>query len=285
MTHSESAEEREKRLIVERANALPRFFGDRLLEGIGEPDRRLVNESTEQIALHALGYIQELAARVQACCANPHQSDGNELKVCDLVVNVARDATAGVHFLSRQFPTLFRQIAEQRAIFPCLFPAHAEDLTAVEEFILQELQLGKAFPLKLHPGRKTFSKRTPVNNLLFHYLRRIDSLKMEMLRIRLADPFTDGCLPPSEIEKLPDLSKRTAKRWLDVIWTLLLEDCPTPETNSLLASLGKRRSRTARASYGNDRAGYARSAIKEALGTYLARMLRESIPPTDKTPI
>ena len=55
-------------------DSLPRVFGDPLRLGIGEPDPRLENESTGHIAAYALGFLQELAARVRDYCEDPRQT-------------------------------------------------------------------------------------------------------------------------------------------------------------------------------------------------------------------
>jgi len=260
----------------------PRVFGDPLRLGIGEPDPRLTHESTGHIAAYALGYVQELAARVQRYCDDANETPNNQREACQLLINVASDMAAIIHLLAQKFPTPIREIAEKRANFPCLFPAHPNDRKAFEDFILTDLALGKLHPLRLRSARKTFSKTIFVNKLLLYYIAKIRLLRSELLRNRIADPFGVGSLPTLEIERLQDdipLTAKTAKPWLDVIWRLLLLDCPRPEKHNLLSPLGRRPSRTERASFvkGKTRktSSYVRAGIKEALGRYLVRKLRD----------
>lgn len=74
----ERAEEQGKRSYAKYAKALPRVFGDPLLQGIGTSDPRLTDESTGHIAAYALGYVQELAARVRNYCDDANQTSENK---------------------------------------------------------------------------------------------------------------------------------------------------------------------------------------------------------------
>lgn len=65
------ATERSKRLVAEHSNTLPRVFGDPGMTDIGTPDPRLSGESDGHIYAYALGYVQELAARVKSLCQDP----------------------------------------------------------------------------------------------------------------------------------------------------------------------------------------------------------------------
>ena len=277
----ERAEEQDKP-PTKYSKALPRVFGDPLLQGIGTPDPRLADESTGHIAAYALGYIQELAARVFNYCDDANHTNETKRGACQLFLNVASDTAAIVHLLAQKFPAPIREIAETRANFPCLFPAHPDDRKTFEDSILIDLALGKLHPLRLRSPRKTFSKTTPINNLLLYYISKIRLLRSEMLRSRIADPFGIGSLAISEIERLCDevpLTVKTAKRWLNVIWRLLLLDCPHPEKHNLLSALGQRPSRSERASFVKGKirktSSYVRGGIKDALGMYLVRMLRD----------
>src|SRR6266571_8378693 len=109
-------------------DSLPRVFGDPLRLGIGEPDPRLENESTGHIAANALGLLQELAARVRNYCEDAKQTSENKRDACQLLVNVGADAALNIHLLVQDFPSSFRQIAERSGKFPCLFPAHPDEI-------------------------------------------------------------------------------------------------------------------------------------------------------------
>src|SRR5215470_12303826 len=142
---------------------LPRVFGDPLRFGVGGPDPKLKNESTGHIAAHALGLLQELAARVRDYCEDPLQTEDAKRQACQLLINVTREGAADIHLLSRKFLSPFREVAQAAAVFPCLFPAHPDDIKALKDFMLDDLELGKLHPLKLRSPRKTFSKTTPIN--------------------------------------------------------------------------------------------------------------------------
>jgi hypothetical protein len=263
-------------------DSLPRVFGDPQRLAIGERDPRLENESTGDIAAYTLGFLQELAARVRDYCEDPLQTEDARREACQLLINVTREGAAAIHFLSRQFLSPFREVAQKATLLPCLFPAHPDDIKALKNFMLEDLGLGKLHPLKLRSARKTFSKRTDINALLLHYIRRIHEEAAVLLSRRINDPFGFASSPKEEVERLADevpLSAKTAPQWLELIWKLLLVDCPKPEENDLLSPLGSRRSRTDRAPFVKGKArkprGYVRSSIKEALGKYLVRMLRD----------
>ena len=296
----ESAKERCKRMLAKHSKTIPRILGNRLLEGIGNPDSRLADESPGHIAAYTLGYLQELAARVQEVCQDPREPLERKRDACQLLVNIARDAAADVHSLIQKFPEPFRAIAQSRPNFPCLFPAHPEDLRELKRLMLDDLGLGKLHPLRLRSSRKTFSKENYVNSLLLYYIAEIDRTRRGLLGWRLNDPWARAAIPRLEIEQLVDdipLSVPTAKRWIDIIWQLLLRDIPHPETHKGLRSLGSRLSRTGRAT-GTDLPGFLkrrkrkkafageasliRFAIKESLRKYLVRMLREQMKRSDK---
>jgi len=277
----ETAEQRGRRLLADHSKALQRIFGDPLLQGIGTANPRLADESTGLIAASALGYVQELAARVRNYCDDANCTNEKKREACQLFVNIASEAVAIIHLLAQEFPAPIREIAEQRANFPCMFPAHPDDRKALEDLILTDLALGKLHPLRLRSLRKTFSKITAINNLLLYYISKICLLRSEILRSRIADPLGVGSLAITEIERLCDevpLTVKTVKRWLNVIWRLLLLDCPHPEKHNLLSVLGRRPSRTERASVKDKRrktSSYVRAGIKDALGKSLVRMLRD----------
>jgi len=263
-------------------DSLPPVFGDPQRLGIGEADPKLENEAPGHIAAQTLGYLQELAARVLRCCEDRRETPERKRDACQLLVNIASEAAADIHLLAQNFPEPFRIIAENHSNFPCLFPAHPEDIRKLTSFILDDLELGKLHPLKLRSPLKTFSKKTDINELLLHYIRRIHAEADVLLSWRIGDPFGFASSPKEEVERLADevpLSAKTAHQWLELIWKLLLVDCPKPEENNLLSPLGRRRSRTERAPSvkGKKRktSRYVRAAIKEALGRYLVRMLRD----------
>ena len=76
----ENAKERCERMLAEHSKTLPRVFGDPLRQGIGKPDRRLADESPGHIAAYTLGFLQELAARVQQYCEDGFDSVRSEFE-------------------------------------------------------------------------------------------------------------------------------------------------------------------------------------------------------------
>jgi hypothetical protein len=288
----ETPQERCARILAKHSKTLPCIFGDPLRQGIGTPDSRLANESPGHIAAYTVGYQQELAARVKQLCEDPRETPERKREACQLLVNIATEAAADIHLLFQRFPEPFRAIAETRSNFPCLFPAHPEQRAALNQTVLEDLGLGKLHPLKLRSktGRKTFSMERYANKLLLHYLKEIRRIREELLSLRLNDPWASAAIPRLEIERLDEeipLSAANVKPWMDVIWQLLLEDLPQPESHDEIKRLGHhRRQHTITRRFtvkARTRAANIRDGIKHALGRYLVRMLRsEERSDTDK---
>jgi len=281
----ENAKERCERMLAKHSKTLPRVFGDPLQQGIGKPDSRLADESPGQIAAYTLGYLQELAARVQQCCEDQRETPERKREACQLLVNIASEAAADIHLLVQSFPEPFRAIAENRSNFPRLFPAHPEDIRNLKSFVLDDLELGKLHPLKLRSHQKTFSKQSYANGLLLHYLAEIRRMRTKLLSFRLNDPWASAAIPRSEIERLDDeisLSVSNAKPWMDIIWQLLLQDIPQPETHPRLRqfaerpSLRNKRMRRDGTVGKKTQAHNMRAEIKRKLGVYYKRMLNDS---------
>ncbi|HET6886834.1 MAG TPA: hypothetical protein VFH87_02815 [Candidatus Udaeobacter sp.] len=225
-----------KRSRKRRAKTLPRIYGDpfqKFFEEIGLPDSRVKNESAQNIALFALGYFQELAARVKQCCSDKKASDVEKVIASAVLVHTAIDATTLVNNLAREFDMPFRQVAEESNRFPCVFPAHRDSLRALQDLMWNHFNLGKRFPLKLRsaPGRKTFSQRTWVNRLLIRYIFKAYDKFTIPLVARLDFPNI------SEYEG-PPLTQENVKHYLNEIWQLLLRDIPEPEKHPRLRQLG-----------------------------------------------
>jgi len=241
---------------------LPRLYGNPLQEGIEEiglPAPDLEGESTYDVAYFALGYVQELAARVKQRCSDEKLTDLENRADCKLFVNLVSRVTKLVYYLALEFRMPFRKVAEERSYFPCLFPAHPETLRGMQKMLRDDLNLGKRDLLKVRParGRKTFSFETWVNEFLFHYICEV-SYRIELNRYESSE---------TDIERLySELpTPANARQWLDEILELLLIDIPEPEKHPRLRQLGKRPSK----------AHNVRSTIKAKLGTYLERMLND----------
>jgi hypothetical protein len=265
-------------------DSLPRVFGDPLRLGIGEPDPRLENESTDHIAAYALGFLQELAARVRDYCEDQRETPERKRDACQLLVHIASEAAADIHLLFQSFPEPFRAIAENRSNFPCLFPAHPDDIRKLKGIVLDDLALGKLHPLKIRPPeeRKTFLMETYANQILLHYIRKIREITTLLLSNRLAGLRDFESSPMLRIEQIQHevpLTTDTAKQWLAVIWELLLLDVPHPEKHRRLSQLGQRKSRKEKGSNAFGKVGAktqdanVRASIKEALGRQLKRLL------------
>jgi hypothetical protein len=283
----ETAEERVRRLLADYSKALPRVFGNPMLQGIGMPDPRLTDESTGHIAAYALGYVQELAARVHQHCSDEKLTSEEKQQASQLLVNIACQATALMNRLAGAFRLSFREIAEESASFPCLFPAHAGELRFLQKIMWNDFNLGKRHPLKLRParGRKTFSFETWVNQLLIHYIGKLNKVAWAMVEIRAAGRTAPNAETDIErvVLKVP-LTPENGKQWLDVIWQLLLIDMPSPEKHQRLRQLGGRPSRKARRLRRDGTIGEktqshnVRASIKEKLGVYLTRLLTNPAP-------
>src|SRR4030095_17123319 len=80
--------------------------------------------------------------------------------------------------LAKEFPEPFREIAEELPRFPCLFPAHADELRSLQKIIWDEFNLGKRHPLKLRaaPGRQTFSTKQWANRRLNDLIPHVHEL-------------------------------------------------------------------------------------------------------------
>jgi hypothetical protein len=172
------------------------------------------------------------------------------------LVDACVSINASLLGLAIEFQESFRKIAEELPGFPCVFPAHVDHRWFLEKFMLDKLNLGKRYALKLRaaPGRKTFSTKTWVNKFL------TDLIHMDEV------PFTP----------------ENPKQWLDAIWERLLLLFPNPETHPRLRQLVDRPSlRTKRmrrdGTVGEKTQGHnMRAAIKAKLGEYLKRMLQDS---------
>jgi hypothetical protein len=212
---------------------------------------------------------------------------------CEQLVKLAFLSTNNIYRLAREFPEPFRELAEEMPHFPCLFPAHADDLRDVKKIMWDEFNLGKHHALKLRaaPRRKTFSKKTPVNALLIRFIELVHEVAR---RENERDPGWEHISRLRHVARYVPLTPdpKNARQWLDVIWELLMIVIPEPEKHPQLRKLGEHPSRTERAHFGERKttrsikdavgknakhqtAGYVRAAIKEALGKYLVRMLRK----------
>src|SRR5882757_7720146 len=106
--------------------------------------------------------IEELAKQIHRCCSDKKWTSYQKRVACEELVKLAFLSTASIYRLAQEFPEPFREIAEELPNFPCLFPAHSDDLPSLQKTILDEFNLGRRHTLKLRAmlGRKTFSKKT-----------------------------------------------------------------------------------------------------------------------------
>jgi hypothetical protein len=225
-------------------------------------------------------YIEELARQIHRCCSDKKWTAYQKRVACEQIVELAIKSTVSMYRLAKEFPEPFREIAEERPEFPCLFPAHAEDLPSLKKIIWDELNLGKRFVLKLRgaPGRKTFSKKTWVNEFLLSLIELVHKLAREEHE---RDPGMDYESTFQEVAYHVPLTPENAKQWLDIIWKLLLYG-PPPETHPRLRqlverpSLRRKRMRRDGTVGEKTQAQNMRAAIKAKLGVYLKRMLNDS---------
>ena len=219
-------------------------------------------EDTRALSVRVRRNIYELEKQVHHCCCDKKRTSREKREACEQLVRLAAASTGSVSRLAEEFTAPFREIAERLPAFPCLFPAHVDDLRAVQKIMWDELNPGKHHELKLRaaPGRKTFSKETWVNQLLMPLI----------LKVR------------QEHNPGVPLTPENAKQWLDVIWKLLLTYDPNPETHPRLRQLVERPSLRTKRMRRNGTVGEKteahnyRASIKSKLRDYLKRMLNDS---------
>jgi hypothetical protein len=225
--------------------------------------------------------IEELARQIHCCCSDKKWTSYQKRVACEQLVKLASLATTNVHRLAREFPAPFREIAEELPWFPCLFPAHVEQLRYLQKIMWDEFNLGKRHPLKLRaaPGRKTFSTKTWANCLLNVLIPVVHKLAREEEE---RDPGEKYESTFRDVAYRVSLTPQNAKKWLDVMWKVLLVVIPNPETHPRLRQLVERPSlRTKRmrrdGTVGEKtQAHNMRADIKRKLGVYLRRMLNDS---------
>ena len=215
----------------------------------------------------ANAYIEQLVRQIHRCCSDKKWNSYQKRVACEQLVKLALLSTNSMYGLAKEFPEPFREIAEELPHFPCLFPAHADDLRSLRRLMWDHFNLGKRHELKLRaaPRRKTFSKKTWVNALL---IRLIELVHESARREDELDPGWDYGLDTFRAVAyyVPlTADPKNVKQWLAVIWELLLIGIPEPETHPRLRQLGGRPSK----------AHDVQAAIQERLGTYLERMLND----------
>jgi hypothetical protein len=226
-------------------------------------------------------FIEDLARQIHRCCSDKKWSSYQKRVACEQLVKLASLSTASIYRLAEEFPEPFREIAEELSHFPCLFPAHAEELGFLKKVMWDEFNVGKRHALKLRaaPRRKTFSKKTWINALL---LRLIEGVYELGRREDERDPGEKYGGIFQEVAKHVPLTPKNAKEWLEVIWELLLMITPNPETDQRLRqlverpSLRRKRMRRDGTVGEKTQAHNMRADIKRKLGVYLRRMLNDS---------
>ena len=231
--------------------------------------------------------IKELTSQIHRCCSDKKWTSYQKRVACEELVKLAVLSTASLNRLVGEFPEPFREIAEEMPYFPCLFPAHAEDLASLKKLMWDELKLGgrHAFKLRAAPGRKTFSKKTWVNALLVNL---IDLVHERAREEHERDPGWDDLNTHRNLVTLRHvacyvpLTPQNAKEWLEVLWEELLVEIPNPETHPRLRQLVERPSLRMKRMRRDGTVGEKtqahniRASIKAKLGEYLERMLNKS---------
>jgi len=225
--------------------------------------------------------IKELAGQIHRCCSDNKWTSYQKRVACEQLVRLAFLSTDSVNRLAKEFPQPFREIAEELSHFPCLFPAHAEDLPSLKKIIWDKFNLGKGHTFKLRGAsrRKTFSKNTWVNRLLLNLIGLVHELARQEHERDQHDKYESTL---RHVAFRVPLTAQNAKQWLDVIWALMLDGTPHPENEPRLRQLVQRPSlRTKRMRRDGTvgertQAHNMRAAIKAKLGLYLKRMLNDS---------
>ena len=252
---------------------------DPLIGGIRKPSPISSGFSTGEVFAKALGWQQELAARVREYQEKPDASFEERAEAANFLVNLAAEAAMSIQTLSRVFPDAFRAVASIRATFPINLPVLPEDRESIIHWLDETLCLGSQHELKLR-GRKTFSRKTFANKLILNYIGQIKARAIEVRRIRIQYPFefeNVELLPEEKLASGSPLSKATAKAWMEVIWTLLLADYPEPEGDARLRQLGIHEAEKTSNRHGTfspkTEAANIRAGIRDALLKYLYRLI------------
>jgi hypothetical protein len=66
--------------------------------------------------------IEELARQIHCCCSDKKWTNYQKRVACEQLVKLAFLSTASMYRLAKEFPEVFREIAEELPHFPCLFP-------------------------------------------------------------------------------------------------------------------------------------------------------------------
>jgi hypothetical protein len=272
---AESEDERRSRWIPQGIPVLIAEYPDS-----DEPEGK--SESLAALKGRASRDIEELAKQIRRCCSDKKWTSYQKRVACEQLVELAVRSTGKIFDLATEFLEPFREIAEESSHFPCLFPAHAEDLPSLKKIIWDELNLGKRFVLKLRgaPGRKTFSKKTWVNEFLLSLIGLVHKLAREEHERDLGGDYESNV---RYVAHHVPLTPQNARQWLDAIWELLLlNGVPPPETHPRLRqlverpSLRRKRMRRDGTVGEKTQAQNMRAAIKAKLGVYLKRMLNDS---------
>jgi hypothetical protein len=225
--------------------------------------------------------IEELASQIHRCFSDKKWTSYQKRVACEQLVELALLSTKSMYRLAKEFPEPFREIAEELPRFPCLFPAHADQLRSLQKIIWDEFNLGKRHPLKLRaaPGRKTFSTKTWANRLLTDLIQLVHELAREEDE---RDPGEKYGSTFRDVAYRVPLTPQNAKEWLDVMWKVLLMAIPNPETHPRLRQLVERPSLRRKRMRRDGTVGEKtqthnmRADIKRKLGVYFRRILNDS---------
>jgi len=226
--------------------------------------------------------IEELVKQIRCCCSGEKWTANQKRVACEQLVKLAFLSTQSIHHLAEEFPEPFREIAEELPEFPCLFPAHAEQLRSLQKIMWNQFNLGKRHTLKLRaaPGRKTFSPKTWANKLLLDLIQHVYAVGLD---VHERDPSEKYYVSTArEVALHVPLTPENAKRWFDAMWEVLLLEIPNPETHPRLHQLVERPSLRVKRMRRDGTVGEktqahnSRASIKAKLGEYFKRMLNNS---------
>ena len=77
--------------------------------------------------------IDELTKQIRRVCFDKKWTSYQKRVACEELVKLAFLSTESMYRLAKEFPEPFREIAEELSHFPCLFPAHAEELPSLQK--------------------------------------------------------------------------------------------------------------------------------------------------------
>lgn len=249
---------------------------------IGEPakDGDLFAYPTFVLLQELLTYLGELSAR-----ALDDPLDAENLWTFAMFV------CSNLWEVCERKPDLIRNFSPRKMVFPIQWPLLKGEQKQIFDMI-KNLGVGTKAIYNLH-RRKSFSPKTPVNNLVLSHMNSINQLqynmRMEFNRQRLIADLHGERVPAiddyirkkiariknpwlKQVMSLETLCRANADDWAKAIWqTILREYSGKPETNPELRGIGKYRERH------SEHIGQQKKATPRTAATNVRAAIKERI--------